>query len=77
MNVKYSHKKNVVKRLDYQHHRKSQKKNLVFLCSLGQKHMYIPASQAITGYLMYHLYAVLPASIPQEKENVHEEGKKV
>ena len=39
--------------------------------------MYVPASQAITGYLMYHLYAVLPASIPQEKENVHKEEKKV
>lgn len=34
-----------------------------------------PASLAITGYL-YYLYAVLPASIPQEKENVQEEGKK-
>jgi len=38
---------------------------------------HVPASQAITGYLMYYLYAVLPASIPQEKENVQEEGKEV
>ena len=35
---------------------------------------HVLASQAITGYL-YYLYAVLPASIPQEKED--EKGKKI